>query len=61
MSGEREVLQLSHLDAPRGRRGCSACAARRGGDDDELYATEGAVGQHGHLVRVRVRVRVRLG
>ena len=58
MSGEREVLQLCHLDGPRGR---SACAARLGGDDHELDAAEGTVGQHGHLGRVWVRAGFGLG
>jgi hypothetical protein len=44
------VLQLSHVDA-----------ARLGGDDDKLDATERAVGQHGHLIRVGVRARVGAG
>ena len=44
------MLQLSHVDA-----------ARLGGDDDKLDATERAVGQHGHLIRVGVRARVGAG
>jgi hypothetical protein len=44
------VLQLSHVDA-----------ARLGGDDDKLDATERAVGQHGHLIRVGVRARAGAG
>ena len=49
------------LEFPRGSttyplrcRGRGDCAARLGGDDHQLNATERAVGQHGHLIRVKV-------
>ena len=53
------MLQLSHVDAPRGRN--DVCAARLGGDNDKLDASEGAVGQHGHLGRAWVRAGFGLG
>ena len=47
------MLQLSHVDAPRGRN--DVCAARLGGDNDKLDAAKGTVGQYGHLGRDWVR------
>ena len=53
------MLQLSHVDAPRGRN--DVCAARLGGDNDKLDAAEGTVGQYGHLGRGWVRAGFGLG
>ena len=53
------MLQLSHVDAPRGRN--DVCAARLGGDNDKLDAAEGTVGQYGHLGRDWARAGFGLG